>query len=79
MKNALHIAQSLHSFAVSNWGKNSHLAKDTEFLVDAIDRQHRAVSTLTSTLELLSSNRDLPVSQKKLELCGTSHQNGKEL
>jgi hypothetical protein len=62
MKNALHIAQSLHDFAVSNWGASSELAKDTQFLEQVIENQHRAIKTLTSTLELLSNNRHLPVS-----------------
>ena len=62
MKYALHIAQSLHDFAVSNWGVHSELAKETQFLVAAIENQHRAIKTLTSTLELLSDNRHLPVS-----------------
>jgi hypothetical protein len=62
MKNALNIAQSLHDFAVSNWGEDSKLAKETQFLEQVIENQHRAIRTLTSTLELLSDNRHLPFS-----------------
>jgi hypothetical protein len=64
MKNALNIAQSLHDFAVSNWGEDSELAKDTQFLELVIENQHRAIRTITSTLELLSNNRQIPVSSE---------------
>jgi hypothetical protein len=64
MKNALNIARSLNDFAVSNWGEHSKLAKETQFLEQVIENQHRAIKTLTNTLELLSNNRQIPVSSE---------------
>jgi hypothetical protein len=64
MNKSLIIAQSLHDFAVSNWGEASKLAKETQFLEQVIENQHRAVKIITSTLEVLSNNRQLPVSSE---------------